>query len=443
MSFILRIFVPIKDDARMEKVLQYMWKNRIWGDNEKTLTDGREITLLDQGVLNTDAGPDFFNAKIKIDDVEWVGNVEIHTKASDWFRHNHDKDLAYDNIILHVVAVDDAVVRRADGSKIPQLHLPLSKAFAESYSMLIAGLPAIRCASFIPELPSITVTDWLETLACERLQRKASQIMNILEMHSGDWEQTCFIVFARSLGFGLNSEPFETLTKSIPLNVLHHHSDSPLQLQALLFGQAGMLDMSTHILDEYYQRLCREYFFLCRKYSLRPMSSHLWKFAKTRPANFPHRRIAMLAKFVEGGFSLMRKMLDAKGNPDILESLFDVSLSGYWDEHFAFDYPAKSKLNVLGKQSVNLILINTIAPLYYAYGISRGDREMEESALDLLSMLKPESNSIISQWNTIGLTADNALRSQALIQLRKEYCDVRKCLHCRIGNKMLRTIGYR
>ena len=340
----------------MEKVLQYMWQNRIWGDAEKNLSDGRPVTLLDQGVLNTDSGPDFFNAKIKIGNVEWAGNIEIHMKASDWFAHKHDSDPAYDNIILHVVAIDDMPIHRKDGSIIPQLHLPLSKELTENFHRLAFGTPAIRCSSFLPYIPEIMITDWLETLAYERLQRKATQIINLLNQYNGDWEQTCFVLFARSLGFGLNSEPFEMLAKSIPLSVLHHHSDSELQLQAILFGQAGMLDMSLHILDEYYQRLCREYYFLCRKYNLKPMHRHIWRYARTRPANFPHRRIALLAKFTEGGFSLMRKILDAKADKEILTKLFDVSLPKYWNENFAFDYPANHKLNTLSKSCCSVSL---------------------------------------------------------------------------------------
>ena len=427
----------------MEKILQYMWQNRIWGDTDKYLTDGSPVELLDQGVLNTNSGPDFFNAKIKIGAVEWVGNVEVHVKASDWYLHKHDTDPAYDNIILHVVAVDDTEIYRKDGAKIPQLHLPLSKEFAENFVNLTSGNSAVRCASFISSVEDIVITDWLESLAYERLQRKATQIINLLDQYNGDWEKACFVLFARSLGFGLNSEPFEMLAKSIPLSVLHHHSDSELQLQAIFFGQAGMLDMSMHILDEYYQRLCREYYFLSRKYSLKPMPVHLWQYARTRPANFPHRRIALLSKFVEGGFSLMRKIIDAKAKTDCLIELFDVSMSGYWNENFAFGYPARQNFNTLSRRSIDLILINTVAPLYYAYGKYRGDIEIEESALDLLSNLNPEKNAIITQWSIIGIKADNALRSQALIQLRKEYCDIRKCLHCRIGNKLLRTIGYK
>lgn len=423
----------------MEKILQYMWQYRLWGKSEYTLHDGRCVRLLNPGCLNSNAGPDFFNAKIFIDNIEWAGNVEIHTKASDWYKHGHDKNPAYDNVILHVVGIDDTKVFRKDGTEIPQITMPLRPEFTEKYINLKEGEQSIRCAEFISQLNELLLHDWLESLACERLQAKATRLLETLNQFSGDWEQTCFITFARTLGFGLNSDTLEILAKSIPLTTLHHHSDSLLQLEALLFGQAGMLDMSTHILDEYYQQLCREYYFLQRKYSLRPIQKHLWKYSKTRPANFPHRRIALLAKFTFGGFSLMRKIIDANGDKAKLYDIFNLQLSGYWTNHSSFDIPIPNAPSCLSKSSINLILINTVAPLYYAYGNYRGELRIEENAIDLLYELPTEKNSILSQWERIGITAENALRSQALLQLRKDYCDLHKCLFCRIGNSLLRT----
>lgn len=418
-----------------------MWLHRMWGGVDKSLCDGRSVRLLDSGRLNTDAGPDFFNAKVIIDDIEWVGNVEVHVKASDWKRHGHDRDAAYDNVILHVVGIDDCEVRRRDGSLIPQLLLPLKPEIVEKYSMLTEGLHSIRCSEYIGEMPDIMLSGWLESLACERLESKARRILDIIEVNRGDWEQACFVSLARALGFGLNSEPFEMLARSIPLNILHHHSDSLLQIEALLFGQAGMLDMSEHILDEYYQSLCREYYFLSRKYSLRPMGRHLWKYARTRPANFPHRRIALLARYVVGGFVLMRQIIEVAGDKDKLSDIFSIKLDGYWSEHISFDLPSISNPASLSKGSIELIMINLVAPLYFAYAMKSGDVALSERGVDLLMQLKPESNSIISQWGVVGLKADNAMRSQALIHLRKEYCDLRKCLHCRIGNHLMKMTG--
>lgn len=406
----------------------------------KTLrdADGACIEVIDPGNLNTDSGPDFFNAKIKANGIEWVGNIEIHVKASDWIRHGHDTDPAYDSIILHVVNISDRRIHRQDGSLIPQVEITIPQDFLATYASLTEAPGSVKCGASIPTLTQLTVTDWLESLSIERLQTKAEKVKGILSLTANDWEQTCFVMVARALGFGLNGDPFEMLARSIPLRILHHHSDNPLQLQALLFGQAAMLDSSLHIFDEYYQLLCREYFFLARKYNLRPMRPGLWKYARTRPQNFPHRRIAMLAKACEGGFSLFSKILSNAGDSDKLRELFRWQLAGYWHTHFSFDVEANSISDTLSEPSISLIIINAVAPLLYAYGASRGNPDLAEHGLDLLSALPAENNTIIRLWEQLGIKADNALRSQALIHLRKEYCDTRKCLSCRWGHSLLR-----
>lgn len=406
----------------------------------KTLrdADGARIEVIDPGRLNTDSGPDFFNAKIKADGIEWVGNIEIHVKASDWIRHGHDTDPAYDSIILHVVNISDRRIQRHDGSMIPQVEITIPRDFLATYATLTETSGSMKCGSAIPSLSRIAIADWLESLSIERLQAKAQRVSDILSLTANDWEQTCFVMLARALGFGLNGDPFEMLARSIPLKILHHHSDNPLQLQALLFGQAAMLDSSLHIFDEYYQLLCREYFFLARKYNLRPMRPGLWKYARTRPQNFPHRRIAMLAKACEGGFSLFSKIMSNAGSTDKLRDLFRWQLAGYWHTHFSFDVEANSISDTLSEASISLLIINAIAPLIYAYGASRGNPDLAERGPDILSTLPPENNTIVRGWEQFGIKADNALRSQALIHLRKEYCDTRKCLSCRWGHSLLR-----
>lgn len=399
---------------------------------------GAEVEVIDPGRLNTDSGPDFFNSKIKVGGVEWAGNVEIHVKASDWMNHGHQDDPAYDNIILHVVGISDRRIRRNDGSLIPQVEITLPPDFFQVYSDLESRPISIRCAESLATISPLTLTDWLETLSVERVQEKAERVMQTLKVCDGDWEQTCFITLARALGFGLNSDPFELLARSIPLKILHHHSDNPLQLQAILFGQAAMLDASNHIFDEYYQLLCREYYFLARKYGLRPMRPGLWKYARTRPQNFPHRRVAFLAKACENGFSLLSKIIDANGNENRLRELFRWSLTGYWHSHFSFDTPAARVSDTLSDTSVTLLLINVAAPLIYATAAHRSDPDLAEKALSLLETLPAEFNSITREWAQYGLNANDALRSQSLIHLKKNYCDQRKCLSCRFGHHLLR-----
>lgn len=407
----------------------------------KTLkdADGACIEVVDPGTLNTNAGPDFFNSKIKINGIEWAGNIEIHVRASDWHRHHHDNDPAYDSIILHVVSISDMRIYRPDGSLIPQVEITLPEDFFKIYVALTEAGDEVKCASSLSKLPPINRVDWLESLSIERIQAKAQKVKDLLSLTGNDWEQTCFVIIARALGFGLNGDPFEMLARSIPLRILHHHSDNPHQIQAIFFGQAAMLDSSLHIFDEYYQLLCREYYFLARKYELRPMRPGLWKYARTRPQNFPHRRIAFLAKACEGGFSLFSRIISNSRNVDQLRELFAWQLSGYWHTRFSFDTEGRSISDTLSQASITLLIINAVAPLVYAYGSSRGDLDLAERALDILAALPAENNTIIRSWQQIGIPADNALRSQALIHLRKEYCLTRKCLSCRWGHSLMRT----
>lgn len=421
----------------MEKVYQYLWKSRMFGKKLKE-SGGSEVEVIDPGRFNIDSGPDFFNSKVRVGDTEWAGNVEIHVKASDWYRHGHDTDPAYDSIILHAVGVSDRRVTRKDGSLIPQVEIVVPPDFFHTYSLLESEVNDVRCASHLSRVPRLAAVDWLESLAIERVQQKSGKVADLLKMCGGDWEQTCFIMLARGLGFGLNGDPFEMLARSIPLKYLHHHSDNPFQIQAILFGQAGMLDSSCHIFDEYYQQMCREYFFLARKYDLRPMRPGLWKYARTRPQNSPHRRIAFLAKTCEGGFSLFSKILAASGNAEALRGLFDQRLSGYWHDHFSFDVEARAVADTLSEGSVNLLLINTVAPLLYAYGSSRGNPDLAECALDLLESLPAETNTVTRRWSNLGFPTENALRSQAILQLQRQYCEARKCLYCRFGHRFLR-----
>lgn len=422
----------------MEHLFQYIWQHRLWGGPGARLTDGREITVLSPGRLNHDAGPDFFNAKVVIYGTEWAGNIELHLRASDWHRHGHGQSEVYNNCILHVVAVDDAVIQRADGSDMPQLHLPFSKEALASYELLARRNSDIRCAYYIEHLTSMQLTDWLESLACERLQVKARRFTDMVAHLNGDWQQVCFVMLARALGFGLNADPFEQLGRFIPLTVLAHHSDDLMQLQAVIFGQAGLLDSSVNIFDEYYQTLCREYAFLSRKYSLHPMSRSSWKFSRTRPANFPHRRMALLAVLAQGGFAVLQQAVNMHQAPHRISELFDIELPEYWATHYSFTTPTTRCNTRLSAASLNLLLINFAAPLLYAYGNHIGDTRIEEAAFDLLNSLPAENNRIIRQWQAAGIEPENALHGQALIQLTNAYCTNNQCLKCRWGHRLMR-----
>lgn len=420
----------------MEKIYHYLWKSKMFG---RKLTDdrGNAVEVIDPGCHNLDSGPDFFNSKVKIGDTEWVGNVEIHVKASDWYRHGHHNDPAYDNVVLHVVSVADKEVRRSDGSLIPQVVITFPELFFRRLQVLSEDIDAVRCSSFISSFPRLNITDWLETLSVERIQKKACHILEINRMTGGDWEQTCLIILARGIGFGVNGDPFELLAKSLPLKILHHHSDNILQIEALFFGQAGMLDSSIHIFDEYYQAMCSEYYFLARKYGLRPLRNGIWKYSRTRPQNFPHRRIALLAKACENGFSLFSNIISSGNNEEELKKLFGWKLEGYWNSHFSFDTEARGASEGLSETSLTLLIINVIVPLIYAYASKIGELERAEKAFNILSSLTPENNIIVRQWRSLGLPVKDAQQSQAVIELKKSYCDPRKCLYCRFGHYIL------
>lgn len=426
----------------MELLYQYLWKHSMLG-RDLMLKDGKVVSIKHPGIWNENAGPDFLGAKVKIDELEMVGNVEIHVHSSDWNKHNHDKDKAYDSVMLHIVAFDDGKVMRSDGSVVPQVCVTFPVEFYSLYAALAERISSVRCEPHLSHLSSIAIEDWLATLAVERMQEKSARILEIHRQGNGDWKRTCFVSFARALGFGLNSEPFEQMARSIPLNYIARHSDNLFQIEALLFGQAGMLDMSNNIFDEYYQALCREYYFLARKYGLRPIRPELWKYSRTRPGNFPHRRIAMLAQYLYGSFTLMSDLLSARGDEEKSRELFVMSLSGYWKTHSRFGAEEGTSPVSLSKGSVDLLLINLVAPLLYSYCCHIGELEGSEQAFSLWMDLPAEKNTYIRQWISSGIPCRDAMHSQALLQLRKKYCDRGRCLDCRFGHLLLKKSANR
>lgn len=420
----------------MEKLMQYVWKHRLWRSEDMVTNTGKKVRVVDPGLLNTDAGPDFFNAKIEIDGHMWVGNVEMHYRATDWKRHHHDSDKAYDCVILHVVAKDDAPVRRTNGELIPQLVLEVSPQFNADYASLVGATIEVPCATKIKQVPHLTIVEWVEGLAFERLHGKVERIHQLLDSFNGSWEDVCYVTLARNFGFGINNDAFERLARRTPLRLLGKHSDSVLQIEALLFGQAGMLDAQKPGMDSYYNQLCTEYAFLSNKFQLTPMEKESWKLFRIRPQNFPYRRIAMLAQFIEGGFRMMNRILEAEGEKE-MRALFEVELSGYWTKHYTFGKPNERATATLSRSSIDIILINTVAPLLYAYGELTGNYEMTDKAIKLLEDLRAESNSIVSHFVAYGIDCPDALTSQALVQLKREYCDARKCIYCKIGHHLL------
>lgn len=421
----------------MEKLMQYVWQHRLWQPELTRTVSGHKILIIDPGVINTGPGPDFFNAKIEIDGRPWAGNVEIHVRASDWHRHRHDGDTAYDSVILHVVGRSDCVITRTNGEEIPQMEMPCDPDFSSKYSALVDGsLDTLGCADEIGTLDSYRVNDCLTAMAFERLNDKASHISGLARDHGGNWGEATYITLARAMGFGLNSDPFERLAKALPLSVLRKHIDNTEAVEGMLFGMAGFLDGIAED-DSYRGSLAREYHFMKAKFGLTPPANLQWKMSGRRPQNMPHRRIAALAQIIcRDGLSSPNKMVSAHNAAQARE-LFNIELLGYWSRHLTFGEANTSSARAFSDRMLDVLVINVVVPMMYAYAHTYGDSAMAERAVDLLCEIKAEDNNIVKMFGNAGIKARNAMESQALIQLRRNYCLTRKCLFCRFGHRFL------
>ena len=401
-------------------------------------TTGEPVEVIDAGLPNTNAGPDFFNAKLKIGGTLWVGNIEVHTLASDWMRHGHDKDAAYDNVILHVAETVDCEVFRANGVPVPQLQLPCPDPVRQRYDELSHAEIYPPCYSILSSLPKLTVHSWLSALQVERFEQKARVIATRLERCNNHWEDVFFITLARNFGFGLNGDAFEAWASRLPFRAIDKHRDDLFQVEAFFFGQAGLLDEELPDADGYYLKLQKEFRYLQHKFELSvPMTATQWRFLRLRPGNFPHVRLAQLANLYYKERSLFSRIMEA----DTLEAvrkLLTVATSPYWEEHFNFRKVSSSREKQVGKNAQNLIIINTVIPFLYAYGLHKADELLCERATGFLESLKAEDNHIIRHWSGAGLPVSTAADSQALLQLQKEYCDKKDCLRCRFGFEYLR-----
>lgn len=419
----------------MEVLLHYVWKHKIFPLEELYTTSREIVEVIDPGLSNTDAGPDFFNAKIKINGTIWVGNIEIHENASDWFLHNHDTDAHYDNVILHVVRHANSIVTRADGSIIPQLELPVPSYVEDNYHELFATDTYPPCYRIVKTLPLLLVHNLIDAMQLERLQQKSNILFERVTQCNGNWEEAVFITLARNFGFGLNGDAFEAWANHIPLKAVDKHRDNLFQIEAFFFGQAGLL--STDSTDDYAVQLGKEYAYLAHKFQLRPMDPILWRFARTRPNNFPHVRIAQLAHLYQHSNNLLSKIVEIKTQSDVA-TLLSAKTSDYWLTHYSFGKKSASVTKSLSKTAIHLITINTITTILFAYGKHIGKDSLCEKALNMLTVLKPENNHITRMWANVGLVAQHAGDSQALIQLKKEYCDRKKCLYCNLGYHYLK-----
>ena len=429
----------------MEELLHYVWKHKLLPLTELQTTDGRVIEILDPGLHNRNAGPDFFNAKVKIGGTLWVGNVEIHMKSSDWYRHGHDRDAHYNNVVLHVVALADMEAKTQDGNYLPQMVLQIPQPLKDNYEELLHNDQYPPCYRIIPDLTRLTVHSWMAALQTERLEQKTEAIQRRVDQCDGSWEDAYFVTLARNYGFGINGEAFEQWALNVPLRAVGKHRDDLFQIEAIFMGQAGLLQLESiperyqvDALNEgYFAKLRNEYFYLAHKFTLTPMSYEPWQFLRLRPQNFPHIRIAQLANLYYERKAGLSVLLECE-TLEQLRQLLQTHVTPYWETHFLFGAESPQSSKKTSISSANLLIINTAIPMLFAVGRHRQNEKYCDRAFDFLEQLKAEDNHIIRMWKACGLEVNTAGDSQALIQLKKQYCDKRDCLRCRIGYEYLR-----
>lgn len=432
-----------------EWALQVYWAVAVRKGCRLLLTDGRVAEVVQPGVLNHSSGPDFSFARMRVDGKVWAGDVEMHRRASDWFRHGHDGDSGYDAVILHVVCEDDGMVCKKNGEHPAQVVMRVPEVFGQVLEALCAeGEPYLRCGlakGFLGGLQGVLRDSWIEALLTMRYSRRAEGVKALLDRLHGNWRQTAFAVLARSLGFGVNGEAMEALAASVPLSVLERHSGNLFQLEALLMGRAGLLpEKGDEAPDDYCRRLVAEYGFLGRKYGLEPLCELGWKLRRVRPANMPQRRVALLAAFCAGGFTLLDDLLGCDGGVKGVMGLLGRGVSDYWQGHYGFGRVtggAKGALSGgLTGSSRELVCINGVVTLLYAYGLYEKREELCAMAEELLGELKAEATADTRMWREQGFEVRCAADSQALHFLYGEYCSANRCAECRWGLGLLRRL---
>jgi Protein of unknown function (DUF2851) len=425
-----------------EKLLHHIWKYKLLPSLSFTTIKNESITVLKVGEHNHDAGPDFFNGQITYEGKTWAGNIEMHIKTSDWIKHKHETNPAYDNVILHVVYENDLSIEKQPTKNIPVITLKqlIPTSLITKYQFLLDNKNEIPCGSQLKNISDFIVSSWLQRLLVGRLEKKLDDIETIFHYCNKDYQETLYHLIAGNFGFKINKDPFIQLARSMPLSILAKHKHSLLQIEALLFGQAGMLDDC--LSHPYFTSLQNEYAFLAYKYQLKPLRNSIWKYLRLRPANFPALRIAQLSAFIHQSEHLFSKIIHTDDLTQIAK-LFNVSASPYWHHHYTFDSEVTCGQPNLGKDSIENILINTVAPMLFFYGRQNAETHYETKAINLLESLHPESNQYIESFNNFGVKAKNASDSQALIQLFTNYCTHKKCLNCNIGHNILRDKSLR
>lgn len=412
--------------------MQYIWQHKLHNFTSLDTTDNQPLQILYPGFLNTNQGPDFLNAKIIVGNTTWAGSIELHLKTSDWDLHKHSTDKNYSNVILHVVWQNDLPIDKA----FPTLELQhrVSNHLLSRYQELMQSPLFIPCQRHLPGVSELVVNIWKERMLVERLQQRAQVITATLIRNNYNWEETFWWLIARNFGIKVNSDAFEKIAQSISLNILGKHKNQIHQLEALLLGQAGLLDKT--FAEDYPNMLRKEYSFLAKKYGLEKVHYPLY-FLRMRPANFPTVRLAQLAMLIQKSHHLFSLLLEAKEAGDVLD-LLEVTANDYWHYHYLLDEQTSFSKKNLGMQMKENIIINTCAPILYAYGFHNNNEAIQTKALEWERSLQPEKNKITKGFENLGVSNKNAADSQGLIHLKNNYCNYKLCLQCAIGNHILK-----
>jgi len=419
-----------------ENFLYYIWKHKKLDVLNLKTTQGLPITIVKVGDHNTNSGPDFFNAHLLINEQLWVGNIEMHVKSSDWYAHGHDTDLAYDNVILHIVWEYDADIKRKDQTIIPTLVLKkfIAEHTISNYHKLFAHKTNwINCEFDLVDVDNFIIFNWLERVYFDRLERKEVQLTSILESTKFNWEATLFNLLSKNFGLAVNGEAFQSMSNSIDFKIVRKCAENSIWLEALFMGQLGLLE--GQVTNDYYQRLQENYRFLKSKYKLNSDGVLPTKFFRLRPPNFPTIRLSQLATLYTRQPNLFSKILKAK-SIEAYYSIFKVKASKFWTTHYTFESESKPLEKTVTNSFIDLLIINTVIPIKYAYAKQQG-RSIDEELLNLISSLRSEQNRIVNKFNTIKKLSSNAMHSQALIELKTKYCNENKCLQCAVGNVLL------
>lgn len=420
-----------------EDFLHYIWKYKKFDTSNLETSNGEEITIVHSGHYLELAGPDFFNAQVSIGNQKWAGNVEIHIKSSDWYVHHHERDKAYENVILHVVWEHDTEIFRKNNTEIPVLELKkyVAKETLDNYQALTIPKSWIFCEKQLAHLNDFTLKNWQERLFFERLERKSKPIQELLEKTNNDWEAVLFFLLAKNFGLNTNGDSFLKIAQSIPFAVIRKESFDVVNLESLFFGMAGLLDAEKE--DTYFKDLIFRVQYLMHKYQLEKKNREPVQFFKHRPDNFPTIRLSQLANLYHSQQQLFSKIIEATSIKSIY-ALFAISVSKYWETHYQFDKQSPKKKKALSKAFVDLLIINTIIPLQFTYAKSQG-KEISEVLLVLLNQVLPERNAVIDKFDSFGIASKNAFETQSLLQLKNEYCNKSRCLECAIGMELLKT----